>query len=201
MFAIFGRTGHVQGLTTSLLLREDSSLVYLFPSPPSIAVLAGGPSHPPPMPLSIRCLSYPSGATWALPKLPLHRQLSSSALLSRRALYLENIPLRPLIRPRNPAPLAILPSQAASTLGCAEDQPLPLAPRFLLLFIASGPAGPLDDPPACYHPFASPTAATALTRRYGPGSCRLAGPGDTHPVRPRPRRAGGDSSFTASAAD
>ena len=34
----------------------------------------------------------PSGATWALPKTPLQRRLSPSALLSRQALYREKIP-------------------------------------------------------------------------------------------------------------
>ena len=38
-----------------------------------------------------------------------------------------------------------------------------------------------------HHPAASPTAATASGRRYGPRSCRLACLDGTHPVRPRRR--------------
>ena len=55
--------------------------------------------------------------------------------------------------------------------------------------------------PACYHPAASPTAATSSTSRFGPGSCRFVGPDGTYPVRMRPHRARGNSSLTASAAD
>ena len=40
--AIFAHTGHILGLTTFLLLRGDSSLVFLHPSPPSIAAPAAG---------------------------------------------------------------------------------------------------------------------------------------------------------------
>ena len=48
-----------------------------------------------------------------------------------------------------------------------------------------------------YHHAASPTAAVGSTRRRDPRSCPLAGPHGANPVRPRPRRACGNSSLTA----
>ena len=41
---------------------------------------------------------------------------------------------------------------ATSPLGRADEQPPPLAPRRLLLIMASGPAGPLDHQPGVLAP-------------------------------------------------
>ena len=115
-----------------------------------------------------------------------------------RAPHREPTPPISPIRPRPPLrhratrplrpPYRLPPS---SSLGRAEEQPPPLAPNHLLLIMASGPAGPLVH--TYYHPAAGPTPATASGRRYDPRSCGLACPDDTHPVRPRPRQAYGNS--------
>ena len=57
--------------------------------------------------------------------------------------------------------------------------------------------GPLTICQAFYHPVASPTAAAGSARRHDPCSCVLAGLRDANFVRPRPRRACGNSSLTA----
>ena len=50
---------------------------------------------------------------------------------------------------------------------------------------------------AGYHPTASPPAAAGSAHRRDPFSCRLVGPDGASTVRPRPRRACGNSSLTA----
>ena len=57
--------------------------------------------------------------------------------------------------------------------------------------------GPSTICQACYHPAASPTASASSGHRRDPCCCHLAGPSGANPVRPRPRRAYGNSSLTA----
>ena len=141
-------------MATFLFLLGDSSLVYLPPSLPPIAVPAAEQFFLAPTPLSLRFLPCPLRMARALQKTPLPRRLSPSMLLPRRALRREPIPSRSLIRPRSPfRRLATrrlrLPCRlrAAFPIGRANEQPLPLALLCLLLIImVSGPAGPLVHP-------------------------------------------------------
>ena len=80
-------------------------------------------------------------------------------LLPGRALHREPIPPRSWIWPRpHLQRLATrrlrLPRyiRAESPLGRADEQPLPLAPRRLLLIMASGLAGYLGRPPGVFTP-------------------------------------------------
>ena len=60
IFATIAHTGHAQGLTSFLLLRKDSSLVFLPPSPPPISVPAAGGFCVQPTQLSLRFFSVPT---------------------------------------------------------------------------------------------------------------------------------------------
>ena len=104
----------------------------------------------PPTVLSLRFLPYPPGVARARQKPMLQRRVSPSMLLPRRAPHREPTPPRSLIRPRPPLRHRAtrhlrLPCRlrAAFSPGRAEEQPPPLAPSYLLLIMASGPAGPL----------------------------------------------------------
>ena len=60
-----------------------------------------------------------------------------------------------------------------------------------------GPAGPLDHMPGGLTPAESPTVASGSAHHRDPCSFRLVGPATVNTVRPRPRRACGNSSLTA----
>ena len=127
--------------------------MYLPPSPPSIAVPAADTFFLPPTPFSPRFEPCPLRVARALQKPPLPRRLSPSILLLHQALNRESIPPRSLIRPRPPFRLLAtrhlrLPCRlrAASPLGRADEQPLPLGLRRLLLIMVSGPVGPVVHP-------------------------------------------------------
>ena len=103
--------------------------------------------------LSIRFLPRPLRAARTLHRPPLPRRLSLSVLFPRQALHRELIPPRSLIRPRPPlhrvATLHLRRPcrlRAASPLGRADEQPLALALRRLLLIMASGSTGFLVHP-------------------------------------------------------
>ena len=141
------------------------------------------------------CRNRLTGAR-ALQKPQLPRPLSPSILLARRALHREPIPLRSLIRPHPPlrrlaTRLLRLPYRlrTESPLGRTDEQPRPLALHRLLLIIVSGPARPL-----ILHPHGALAPRRESDDRT-PLSCRLACPDGTQSVRPRPRRACGNSSF------
>ena len=115
----------------------------------------------PPTPLSLRFL--PLSAARALQEPPLLRRLSPSMLLARRARHKEPIPTRSLIRPRPPLSRLVtrrlrLPCRfrATSPLGRANEQPLPLALRRLMLIMVSSPAGSLVHPPGVRTPRREP---------------------------------------------
>ncbi|CAN0471722.1 unnamed protein product, partial [Laminaria digitata] len=80
-------------------------------------------------------------------------------LLPQRALHMEWIPPRPLVRPHPLLRRLATPRlrlncrlRAASRLGRAGKRPLPLALCSLLLIMVSDPAGPLDYPPGVSTP-------------------------------------------------
>ena len=91
--------------------------------------------------------------------------------------------------PGNPAPLWSYSRLPAASPPVRAGEPLPLALRRLLLIIASGTAGPLDHPPGV---LSSHRESQPQDR---PSSYRLVCPNGTPLVRPRPRRACGNSSF------
>ena len=114
--------------------------------------------------------------------------------------------LRPPTRPRPPLPRLALrrPRQrsllrAASPLGRADVPQEQLVMHRLLFTMAVGPAGPLDHLPGVLTPRRSPTAAAGSVHSGAPCSCRLAGLHGANSVRPRPRRACGNSTVTAHA--
>ena len=85
------------------------------------------------------------------PELP--PRLSSSVLLPRRVLHRQPTPTQYLIRSRPPlrrlgTRRLRLPCRlrTPSPPGRADEQPLPLALRYLFFIMASGPAGPLVHP-------------------------------------------------------
>ena len=128
-------------------------------SPLSIAAPAAEQFCLPPTSLSLRFLPCPLRKARALHKPPLRRRLSPSMPLPRRAFHREPNPRRLLIRPRPPLRRLVTRClrlrcrlRAASPLGRADEQPLPLALRRLLLFMISGPAGPLVHPPGVLTP-------------------------------------------------
>ena len=154
---------------------------------------------PPTLP-SLRFLPYPLRAARARQKPQPPWRVPPSMLLPRRAPHREPSSPRSLIRPRSPLRHMAtrrlrLPCRlrAVSLLGRAKEQPPPLAPSHLLLSMASGPAGPIVHPLDVLPPRRE--SATASGRRYGRRSCCLACPDGIHPVRPRPRRACGNSYF------
>ena len=179
--------------------------MYLPPSPPLIPVPAADNLFLPPTPISLRFLPCSLRATRALQKPPLPRRLSPSMLLPLRALHREPIPPRSLIQPRPPlrrlaARRLRLPChlRAASSLGRADEQPLPLAMHRMLLIMVSGPARLL------IHPYGVLTHRREAhgRERLWPSLRPLLLPPRLPPryptVRPRPHRVCGNSSFKTS---
>ena len=70
--------------------------------------------------------------------------------------------------PGNPAPPNVYRLPAASPLGRADEQPPPLAPRRLLLIMASGSAGPLDHPSGVLFPHRESHGRDRLHPSLGP---------------------------------
>ena len=162
-----------------------------------------GENFLPPTLISLRFLPYPLRAARARQKPPLPRRVSPGMLLPRRAPRMEPTPPGSLIRPRPPLRrLATRHLQllcclrAASPLGRAEEQPPPLAPSRLLLIVASGPAGPLVHPLNVLAPRRESHGRDRLWPSLRPPLLPpLAYPDGTHHVRPRTRRARGNSYF------
>ena len=94
--------------------------------------------------------------------------------------------------PGSPAPQTMAPFSDASPLGRAGVQQQQLVRQLLLSTMASGPAGSPGHRPDELQLRREPDGR-------GPYSCRPAGPHGTTSVRPRPRRAYGNSVPTAHA--
>ena len=124
--------------------------------------------HPPPTSLSLRFLLYPQGATRALAEastaatiVAQHAPLPTNTLLGEYSAAITDPATSAPPPPGNLALLNILPPsgristrtrrRTAAAVGIA-----PLAPRFLLLNISSGPAGPLDHPSGVLSPRREP---------------------------------------------
>ena len=103
IFAIFAHTGHVRGLTTFLLPRGDSSLVFQHPSPSSIAAPVAGGLCLSPTTISLRSLPYPPRSARAPQKPRLPRRPSPSRLL-QGVLHRGLTRSRPRARPCPPLP-------------------------------------------------------------------------------------------------
>ena len=129
-----------------------------------------------------------------LPQKPQLSRRSSPSRLHQEVLHRGPTRSRPLVRPRPPLLRLALwrprrrgHLRTASPLGRTDVQRLGLWARRGLSIICQ----------ACYHPAASLTAAAGSAHRRDPCSYRLTGPDGANTVRLRPRRAYGNSYFTA----